>query len=158
MAGLRLDDLHGQPDAHDGGSLASARTSTLVADAARVGFARALAFVARQRQMVQRDGFVVAQRGASRQRRAAPLAQICDARVQRPLERRLHARTQAAAVVLDLFRLAADQHHAARILAGQLREHQHFLEAGLVQAHLAHAEKLRHLVVLDDLQLPGARP
>ena len=38
-------------------------------------------------------------------------------------------------------------------MAGQLREHQHFLKAGLVQAEFFDAEEFRHLIVGDELQL-----
>ncbi len=40
-------------------------------------------------------------------------------------------------------------------MTGELREAQHVLEAGLVQAHLARAEVARHGLVLDQLDAPG---
>ena len=53
----------------------------------------------------------------------------------------LHARAQAAAVVLQLLGLAADQHDALLGCGRSAGRHQHFLEAGLVQAHLLGAEE-----------------
>ena len=68
-----------------------------------------------------------------------------------------HRIGQRAAPVLEVERLAADQRDVARVSAEQVGGRQHFLEAGLVQAHLLGAGEFRDLVALDQLQRPRRR-
>ena len=85
----------------------------------------------------------------ARFRRNAERLQKTQRHIDSRLNLRVDLRPQAAAVVIQLLGLYADQQQMLRIAAQHLRHRQHFLESGLMQAHFLCAQKIRHVLVFD---------
>lgn len=93
--------------------------------------------------------------GRLRQRMDAQLGEIDDGQLQRGLDSGLNDGAQAAAIVVQLLGLDADQQQPLGAAAEQCVGSQHLLETGLVQAHLLGAEQARHRFAPDAFE--GAR-
>mmetsp|Transcript_4944 Transcript_4944/g.17869 ORF Transcript_4944/g.17869 Transcript_4944/m.17869 type:complete len:313 (+) Transcript_4944:2198-3136(+) len=154
----RRSTCMGMPMHIDDSSAAERRHESGVADAAGGFGIRPVALIAVDGQHRRRDPGVAAAGVQPRGRPCAPRAQPIHAERQGVFEREADTLAQAAAVVLEMLGLAADEQHLLRVALHELRQAQHLLESGLVQAHLLGPHEARHFVVLDQLQRAGREP